>query len=440
MITCVCGFRENLSDAKWCGGCGQPLVFLEVRFGQVVPNYSSFVVPRITNASNAIASIVFSAECLALGLKGERSIRAELDPNASIDLHEISFLAVPGSHRIKFLVDINIERFFGACDLHVRDQQQNLVVHSPAIQNRGEYLIGDHTVEMNVNLSQHVETDPGFTKVPLSKPNYQDILRKRCHANANIGIIPLTSRLTLQFKDATHARQIVLFGGQNISLGRGSDVDLQLLCSTEDDPKERNSEVISREHATLEFAQQGVKWIDQSTVGTEFRSRNGTTRYVKQAESSLASVQRLSPGGVLPLCVYSLEHQVHDLSPYEDFVERELNKKWSPAIGSIQAIRLTREDSWSTQEEYILLQHSVAIGCGDGCGIHIDAPSIELRHAWIHYLGGLFWLEPVADKSVVLHNDEQVVRHRLAPLRAFSHIQLGDIVVVVAPYAQKQRS
>lgn len=238
------------------------------------------------------------------------------------------------------------------------------------------------------------------------------ILRMRCHANMNIAGIPTASRLTLQITGKTQSRQLVLFGGKSISLGRSREVDLQLLCSSEDDPHERNSEVISREHATLEFAQQGVNWIDRSTAGTEFRSRKGTPISMERGESGLEPIQRLSPGGVLPLCVYSLEHQVHDLDAYESFVERELDKKWLPTIGSVQAIRLTREDSWSTEEEYILIQHSVAVGRGDGCGIRIDDPSVELSHAWIHFLGGLFWLEPVSERSVVRFNSEQVACHQ----------------------------
>jgi hypothetical protein len=342
-----------------------------------------------------------------------------------------SFVATVGHHAINFTVEYANRRFYGNVDLNVCEQRDQMVnIRGPVVHNQGDYMIGDHEIAMNISLANGQNAVmPEYVEVELRPNAGATQVRKRRFQ-------PATYRteesrylsLVLQYGD--WKRQVLVSGGTVHRLGRGRYSDLLLRVPPNEDPGERNSERISRSHATVEFCEDGFRWTDRSTHGTRVvGGQQAQQRLVNSQAGVWQNRVRLNVADVLPLACQSFSNQLHvsDLEIYRRFVTRELHAAYVQTVGPSQAVRIRREDSWADQEEYLLLQHSALIGSDVDCAIQAPGSSVHFAHAYLHFLGGSFWLEQVQPSCRITIYGSELSHHALIPLRPWMDIVLGEL-------------
>ncbi|MBL8890086.1 MAG: FHA domain-containing protein [Planctomycetaceae bacterium] len=456
-----CGFSENLSEAVCCGGCGKRLarptvveptppiprrhvseptspsvattsceIQLEVRCGVATPDAPCSLFLRVTNQKVKTKAVEVSIDSPSLDASLGTTIQAlQLGGHSVQTLLPVTFQASLGHHAIQFQVDVDGTRFYGVYGLDVSKRGNQVVnVHGHTINHQGDYDIGDKSYVTNVTLSSGaVSSASEFIVVPLEQRNATQQVRKQRFRPQDYRPEP-GSCLALRLEYGENRRRLLLYGGQSQVIGRRGD--LRLVCHPSRDPHEKNSESISREHAVVEFKNDGVYWRELSQNGTSCVAASGRRKLLGPGDRQLLSSDMVfNPADVLPLRVRLFVAQVRepDIPDYERFVTSELRAQPAELAGAVQAVGIQRQDQWASQEEYLLLQHSVLIGRAEDCAIQIDEPTLGPHHAYIHFLGGSFWLEMFHPRHPVTIDGHPHLPHHLVPLLPRTEIRLGNL-------------
>lgn len=457
-----CNFEDNTVDAICCGGCGQGLVppqplteaaidgppnqtcelKLEVRFGEPTPDAPCCLFARLTNHRTALAAVHFSIDCETLDESlSQRMHQLKLRPNAQHIFND-NFNATPGHHLIHFTVVLDDRPFCGWADLNIPTPQQRVInFQGPVVHNQGDYMVGDHQLAMTISLAdgQPIRANE-FVEIALQPQTHGPTAVVRKQRFQPRQYRPAGSnRLILCLKLGERGRRLHILGGRSHLVGRGRAVDLRLRVPPQDDPTEKKTERISREHAQIAFDAQGVRWIEKSTLGTEVCGATPPNHYITKPDARTWRRRiKLSPANVLPLDCRGFEDQLpmsdHEL--YKRFVQHELGNAYVDAVGPVQAVGIQREDSWAAEQEYLLLQHSALIGTGNHCAVQVLGSQLQAAHAYLHFLGGGFWLEKVQPTCEITVNGQPLLEDKLLPLVPHMAIELPGLSISTETWPQ----
>ncbi len=191
-----------------------------------------------------------------------------------------------GTHNVELDLEINGSIFQGLFQLTVANSSKPVIFQGPLFDMKGDVIVGDHQVTMNVSVpGNHAITSDGFSTVLLNLKSTRQITRKQTfltHDNPQ----QKNKRLAIRIEQKDDTRRIILSGGISHRLGRnGKSVDIQLVCPMKDDPDERKSEQISRNHALIEFGGKAVRWSDSSSYGTDCGGPRADLQNSSEAQS-----------------------------------------------------------------------------------------------------------------------------------------------------------
>lgn len=240
---------------------------------------------------------------------------------------------------------------------------------------------------------------------------------------------PPSRAVSLQFASPRGERNICLFAGDPIRLGRdrANDIVLRVLPrSTENDLASLR---MSGHHADLSLVGGMVTWRNAACA-------NGTTidgeHIGPHAERVLTSGCQLRPSNVLPLVMDQFEGL--DAAEFEAcrlaVCRRQAITCESPP-GPIDAVRLRRGDDLQAIEEYIVVSRGVLFGRGPNCAVCIEEPSLANQHALIYSLAGGLWIA-LADPLAAVAIDGRPLRpQELAAVVPGSVLLCGSVGIQV---------
>ncbi len=453
MLCSHCHFDANPSDAVWCGGCGKALRFddgsksdgqdtyhLEVRCGQVlVPGAPSHVTLRLTSRLRLASRLSIWIDSPTLKFHQSNAIEVELPPSSSVELRPHSFIAEPGSHVITIHLDDGQHCYVADYHISVGSSSQQLHVHGPVVHNAANNLIGDHTIAMNVAVANsplgHAQE---YAAVTLRRTVHRQGIQRRIFPNATIPPENVNGRrLVVNLEHEGQTISYRLSAGLLHQIGRSrTQADIHIAPHPLDDPLGKSYQEISRVHLSLEFTENGIVATNHSRNGSLLALPSEVTTVLGESARSIVPSRsriKIASIDVLINCFANSGAMESAAAACWPAIARLSALPKPKSLGPISAVRLERQDGYRNHQRNILFQHSLALGRDPSCAFLLpSAAHVAPRCALIHYLGGLFWLEPCSAESPTKVEKDMIPPYNLIPLSPHMRVHLGPLSLWIA--------
>ncbi|WP_146571443.1 FHA domain-containing protein [Botrimarina hoheduenensis] len=323
----------------------------------------------------------------------------------------------------------------GSCQLTVLDRptaRPSVHIQKININNRIVVDDGDIGIQETTPTSSFVYGD--FAEVALRPRNRASRLRIKELADDVGSSHSNLDRISLCFDGVSGPRTVCVVAGTQLRLGRQKskgEIDANDIVIR---PMDRGDCTrISRQHAVVTFADGGAIFSNTdsckngSVVSGAKLGPAESTRLSSNAQISLAGAVAIA-ARVRPPAAY------FRLSDYTHLVDGRQSRS-NTILGRHQSLVLRREDS-ASDEEYVLFQRVLTIGRGPHSDIRIAHRSVAIRHCYLHFLNGQFWIEPVQVFSNTAVNGIHPRLDQLVGVDANTHLTIGEVEVEVTSLQQ----